>query len=80
MKILLLLLILHSEINSDFVDDNYEDLMNCISSDIDKCSSTRLKTNNLESYQFKLEYLDSSHDDEENDIDICRAVFTSYVS
>ena len=81
MKILLLLLILQAEINTDFVDDNYEDLMKCVYTDIDKCSSTRLKTNNLECCQFKLENLDSSHNDEDDDdVDICSAVFTSYVS
>lgn len=81
MKILLLLLILQAEINTDFVDDNYEDLMKCVYTDIDKCPSTRLKTKNLECCRFKLENLDSSHNDEDDDdLDICSAVFTSYVS
>lgn len=30
------------EIYSDFVDDNYSDLMNCISAETNSCSSVKL--------------------------------------
>ena len=81
-NILLLLLILNAGINSDFIDDDYEDIMNCFYTDIDKCSSTILKTKNLECCRFKLEHLDSysSDDDYDDDKSLCSAVFTSYVS
>ena len=70
-------------IKPDFVDDNYYDIMNCIRADINSCSSIKLKTNNLECCQFKINYLDndSSYDeDDDDDASICSAVFTSYVS
>jgi len=82
-KIILLILILNLGIKSDFVDDNFSDLMNCIYTDIDKCSSTRLKTKNLECCRFKVEYLDktsSYHEDDDDDLNVCNAVFTTYVS
>ena len=80
-NIILLLLILNLGIKSDYINDNYEDLMNCIYSDINSCSSTRLKTPNLECCRFKIEYLDdNTSNDEDDDMNICSAVFTSYVS
>ena len=78
---ILLMLILNLGIKSDFINDNYEDLMNCVYSDINSCSSTRLKTPNLECCRFKIEYLDdNTSNDEDDDMNICSAVFTSYVS
>ena len=80
-NIILLLLILNLGIKSDYKNDNYEELMNCIYSDIDSCASTRLKTPNLECCRFKIEYFeDNSSNDEDDDMNICSAVFTSYVS
>lgn len=82
--IFLIILILNVGINSDFVDDNFYDMMNCMQANINRCSSVKLKTNNLECCQFKINYLDndSSYDEEDDDVDtsICSAVFTSYVS
>lgn len=83
MKILLYLtLTLFFTINSDFVDDDYTSIMNCIYTDIDKCSSTRMKTKDLECCLFDLKNLESTNDDEDSDDSgkICSAVFTSYVS
>lgn len=66
------------EINSDFVDDNYNDIMNCIYTNTDKCSSTSLKTKNLECCLFDLTNLDDQY--ENDNTKICSAVFTTYVS
>ena len=80
-NIILLILIFNFGIKSDFVDDDYSDIMNCMYTDTDKCSSTTLKTKNLECCQFNVQYLDkssSSYDDD--DLNICNAVFTTYVS
>ena len=83
-NIFLIILILNVGIKSDFVDDNYYDIMNCIRADINSCSSIKLKTNNLECCQFKINYLDNDssydEDDDDDDASICSAVFTSYVS
>ena len=81
-NIILLILILNLGIKSDFVDDNYSDLMNCFNTDIDKCSSTKLKTKNLECCRFAIEYLDgrSSSYEDDDDFNVCSAVFTTYVS
>ena len=81
-NIILLILILNLGIKSDFVDDNYSDLMNCFNTDIDKCASTKLKTKNLECCRFAIEYLDGRSSSYENDGDLnaCSAVFTTYVS
>jgi hypothetical protein len=54
--------------------------MNCIGTDTNKCSSTKLKTKDLECCLFDVTYLDSSYEDEDEDAKICSAVFTTYVS
>jgi hypothetical protein len=81
-NIILLILILNLGIKSDFVDDNYSDMMNCINTDIDKCTSTGLKTKNLECCRFEIEYLNgrSSSYEDDDDANICHPVFTTYVS
>jgi hypothetical protein len=81
-NIILLILILNLGIKSDFVDDNYSDMMNCINTDIDKCTSTRLKTKNLECCRFEIEYLNgrSSSYEDDDAANICHPVFTTYVS
>ena len=84
-NILFIILIFAYGIKSDFINDNYEDLMKCFYTETDKCSSTKLKTQNLECCKFVLKNLDSSSNDkDEDDFDIdmtlCDAVFTSYVS
>lgn len=81
-NIILLILILNLGIKSDFVDDNYSDLMNCINTDIDKCTSIKLKTKNLECCRFEIEYLDgrSSSYKYGDDFNVCSAIFTTYVS
>ena len=81
-NIILLILILNLGIKSDFVDDNYSDMMNCIYTDIDKCASVKLKTKNLECCRFEIKYLDgrSSSYEDDDDANICSPVFTTYVS
>ena len=54
--------------------------MNCIDTDTNKCSSTKLKTKDLECCLFDVTYLDSLYEDEDEDAKICSAVFTTYVS
>ena len=70
------------EIYSDFVDDNYSDLMNCISAETNSCSSVKLKTKDLECCLFDITFPEDSSEEEEEEEDekICSAVFTSYVS
>ena len=68
------------EIYSDFVDDNYSDLMNCISAETNSCSSVKLNTKDLECCLFNVTFLEDSYEEEEEDGKICSAVFTSYVS
>ena len=68
------------EIYSDFVDDNYSDLMNCISAETNSCSSVKLNTKDLECCLFNITFLEDSYEEEEEDGKICSAVFTSYVS
>ena len=63
-------------IHSDFVNDNYSDLMNCMTTDTNKCSSVKLNTNGLECCNFKITNVNSYSGDTE----ICSAVFTKYVS
>ena len=67
------------EIYSDFVDDNYSDLMNCISAETNSCSSVKLNTKDLECCLFDITSPEDSSEEEE-DGKICSAVFTSYVS
>lgn len=70
------------EIYSDFVDDNYSDLMNCISAETNSCSSVKLNTKDLECCLFDITFPEDSYEEEEEEEDekICSAVFTSYVS
>lgn len=81
MKIYILLTFIYIlGIYSDFLNDDYYDIMNCIDTDTNKCSSTKLKTKDLECCLFDVTYLDSSYEDEDEDAKICSAVFTTYVS
>ena len=64
------------QINSDFVDDDYYDIMNCIGTETNKCSKTTLKTKNLECCLFNLTY----PNDDDDYYELCSAVFTTYVS
>ena len=83
---ILLDIILFLKTTSDFVDDNYSDIINCLYADINSCSSIPLKTKNLECCQFKLTWLEKSDDDDyydddnDEDTELCSAAFTSYVS
>jgi len=80
MKIYILLTFIYIlGIYSDFLNDDYYDIMNCIGTDTNKCSSTKLKTKDLECCLFDVTYLDSSYEDEDEDAKICSAVFTTYV-
>ena len=54
---------------------DYNDLMKCIQTDTNRCSSTSLKTNNLECCLFDITYLDK-----QSRTKICSAVFTTFVS
>ena len=65
------------KINSDFVDDNYYDLMNCFYTDTNECSKTTLKTKNLECCLFNMTY---PNEDDDDYYDMCNSVFTNYVS
>ena len=77
MKIYILLTFIYIlGIYSDFLNDDYYDIMNCIGTDTNKCSSTKLKTKDLECCLFDLTNLEYSY----GDTQICSAVFTSYVS
>ena len=81
MKIYILLTFIYIlGIYSDFLNDDYYDIMNCIGTDTNKCSSTKLKTKDLECCLFDVTYLDSSYEIEDEDAKICSAVFTTYVS
>ena len=71
-----LALLICIKINSDFVDDNYYDIMNCIETETNQCSRTTLKTKNLECCLFNLTY----PNDDEDYYEVCSAVFTNYVS
>ena len=64
------------KINSDFVDDDFNDIMNCIGTETNQCSRTSLKTKNLECCLFNLTY----PNDDDYYYEICSAVFTNYVS
>ena len=64
------------KINSDFVDDDFNDIMNCIGTETNQCSRTSLKTKNLECCLFNLTYPDRK----DYFYEICSAVFTNYVS
>ena len=64
------------KINSDFVDDDFYDIMSCIETETNQCSRTTLKTKNLECCLFNLTNLD----EKDEYVEICSAVFTNYVS
>lgn len=66
------------EIHSDFVNDNYSDIMNCIMANTNQCSSVKLNTNGMECCNFKITYAEIKYDND--DAEICSAVFTKYVS
>ena len=80
-NLLIFILLLNLGIKSDFIDDDFEDLMKCFETDINRCSSTKLKTKNLECCQFKVDSLDdtSSYFDDDDE-PFCSAVFNTYVS
>lgn len=68
------------KINSDFVEDNYYDLMNCMGTDETECTSVKLKTQNLECCRFDITTYSSYYYNRESTTSICSAVFTNYVS
>lgn len=68
------------KINSDFVDDNYYDLMNCMDTKETQCTSVQLKTKNLECCRFDITTYENYYNYEEYTTSICSAVFTNYVS
>ena len=80
----LLLLIFVLKVDSDYVDDNYSDIINCIYKDTDSCSSVHLKTKNMECCLFEITFLKTGNnyygDYPDTPSEICNAVFTSYVS
>ena len=71
-----LVLLICIKINSDFVDDDYYDVMSCLTTETNQCSKTTLKTKNLECCLFNLTFLN----DKDHYTEICSAVFTNYVS
>jgi hypothetical protein len=68
------------KINSDFVEDNYYDLMNCMGTDETECTSVKLKTKNLECCRFDITTYSGYYNNRESTESICSAVFTNYVS
>ena len=66
---ILLEIILFLKSTSDFVDDNYSELINCIYADTNSCSSITLKTKNLECCLFKITFLENSDYDDDEDED-----------
>ena len=68
------------KINSDFVNDNYYDFMNCFDTDKTQCTSVKLKTENLECCRIDITAYDDSYTSGQYNTSICSAVFTNYVS
>jgi hypothetical protein len=71
-----LVLLICIKINSDFVDDDYYDIMSCIGTETNQCSKTTLKTKNLECCLFNLTHPNNK----DYYYELCSAVFTNYVS
>ena len=71
--------ILIYSINSDFLEDNYDDIMNCINTDKDSCSSTSMKTQNLECCLMDVIIREEGKDEETYEHS-CGPFFTTYVS
>jgi hypothetical protein len=66
------------EINSDFVEDDYSNILNCVNTNTNKCSSAKLKTKDLECCKATVKYYESYDTDE--DIESCSPTFTKYIS
>ena len=79
-KITLFFVLLIFEINSDYVDDDYYDLINCIYTDTDKCSSVKLKTKDLECCKATIDYLDENSYYYDYDRTSCSPIFATYIS
>ena len=73
--------ILIFSVNSDFVEDNLDDIMNCLNTDKNSCSSTSLKTPNLECCLVDYyEWEEEEEEEEEKHDQTCSLYFTTYIS
>ena len=79
-KITLFFVLLIFEINSDYVDDDYYDLITCMYTDTDKCSSVKLKTKDLECCKATIDYLDENSYYYDYDRTSCSPIFATYIS
>ena len=77
-KIAFFFILLIFEIKSDFVEDQYADLINCMYTETNQCSSVKLKTKDLECCKATIDYFNKTnyYDDYSN----CFAIFTTYIS
>jgi len=80
MKKIIFFLFLIFKINSDFVEDNYYDLMNCMDSDTTDCTSVKLKTENLECCRFDVTTYSKYYSNRQYNESFCSTVFSNYVS
>ena len=75
-RAILLLILLISQRNCDFIDDKYSDIIECMETSSNICSSITLNTKNLEFCQYKT----ISVTDKERNYEGCSATFTTYIS
>ena len=79
-KIALFFILLIFEIKSDYVEDQFEDIIDCMFTDTNKCSSITLKTKDLECCKATIDYLQESDYYDDDDLSTCSAIFTTYIS
>ena len=77
-KIALFFILLIFEIKSDFIEDQYKDIMNCIFTETNQCSSVKLKTKDLECCKATIDYFNNTN--YYDDFSTCSAIFTTYIS
>ena len=79
-KIALFFILLIFEIKSDFIEDQYKDIMNCIFTETNQCSSVKLKTKDLECCKATVDYFNKTKYYDDDDDSGCGAFFTTYIS
>ena len=79
-KIALFFILLIFEIKSDFIEDQYKDIMNCIFTETNQCSSVKLKTKDLECCKATIDYFNKTKYYDDDDLSSCSAFFTTYIS
>ena len=75
---LFIIILIITKTNSDKVEDSYTDLMNCMDTDTNSCSSVSLKTKNLECCLVSIDYYSSYY--RNSDINSCAAIYSNYLS